>query len=345
VALPARGGRARIEQKGQRRSAMTASHALVVSLRKSGTHLLKEVMTRLGYALHGEVYAPDDALPTLAGDTLWGVLTAVYGEEELRRLTEIEDRSEVDTAIAEAVTAFYTSWRLRLGVPYRGPADEAPRRELVSRILGGGAADRFADTPEGVCWFLHQLDPHRVDGDFLSEWLDTDSPRIVFNYRDPRDVMLSMVAFLSGDTGRGVGHFVDHRLYSDILRTADSLEERLSIALTDPCFPGADAFERGLWLLRHPAVCKVSFEELVGPRGGGSKERQSEAVARIAGFLGADGAPGRTPAAVADALFNDQAYSFHRGQIGAWREHFTPEHEKLFEERYGAVLDAYGYRR
>lgn len=323
---------------------MTASHALVVSLRKSGTHLLKEVMTRFGYALHGEVHADEQALPTLAGDALWGVLTAVYGEEELRRLTECEDRAAVTSAMAEAVTAYYTSWRIRLGIPYRGPADEAPRQELVSRVLAGGAADRFADTPAGVCWFLHQLDPHRADGDFLSEWLGTGSPRIVFNYRDPRDVLLSMVAFLSGGTGRGVGHFIDHRLYSDILRTADGLEERLYIALTDPCFPGADAFERGLWLLRHPAVCNVAFEDLVGPRGGGSRERQSAALARIADFLDADGALGRNPTAIADALFNDRAYSFRRGRIGAWREHFTPEHEKLFEERYGAVLDAYGYR-
>lgn len=322
---------------------MTASHALVVSLRKSGTHLLKEVMTRFGYSLYGEVSAAD-AQPRPAGETLWRVLTMVYDQEELQRITASDDRTAVDTAIAEAVAAFYGAWRIRLGIPWRGPADEAPPQELVARTLARSSARRFADTPGGVCWFLHQLDPHRVDESFLSEWLDTGSPRILFNYRDPRDVLLSMVNFLSGETGRGVGHFTDHRIYSDILHNAGGFEERLTIALTDPCFPGADAFERGLWLLRHPAVCKVSFEEVVGPRGGGSRERQSAAVARIADFLGTDGGPGQDPAAVADQLFNDQAYSFHRGRIGTWREHFTPEHEKLFEERYGTVLDAYGYR-
>jgi hypothetical protein len=321
---------------------MTASHPLVVSLRKSGTHLLKEVMTRFGYSLHGEVAA--DAGPKLAGETLWRVLTMVYGEEELRRLTASEDRTAIDAAISEAVAAFYGAWRIRLGIPWRGPANEAPPQELVARTLARSAACRFGDTPGGVCWFLHQLDPHRIDDGFLSEWLDTGSPRIVFNYRDPRDALLSMVNFLSGETGRGVGHFTDHRVYSGVLRSAGDFEERLTIALTDPCFPGADAYERGLWLLRHPAVCKVSFEELVGPRGGGSRERQAAAVGRIAVFLGADDGHGQDPAAIADGLFNEGAYSFHRGRIGAWREHFTPEHEKLFEERYGAVLDAYGYR-
>jgi hypothetical protein len=325
---------------------MPTSHPLVVSLRKSGTHLLKELMTRFGYSLYGEVSATADAQPKLSGETLWRVLTMVYREEELGRITASEDRAAVDAAMSEAVAAFYGAWRIRFGIPWRGPADEAPPQELVARTVTRSVARRFADSPSGVCWFLHQFDPHQIDDGFLSEWLDTGSPRIVFNYRDPRDVLLSMVNFLSSETtGRGVGHFTDHRLYSGILRDAGSLRERLTIALTDPCFPGADAFERGLWMLRHPAVCKVSFEELVGPQGGGSRERQRAAVARIAGFLGAEAAPGHDPVAVADELFNDRAYSFHRGRIGAWREHFAPEHEKLFEERYGTVLDAYGYRR
>ncbi|WP_416974074.1 hypothetical protein [Streptomyces sp. 4F14] len=323
---------------------MAMTHALVVSLRKAGTHLLKEVMTGFGYSLHGEISAAVDTWPSLKGETLWRVLTAVYDEDELRGLTTSTDRAAVDAAVTEGVTAFYAAWRHRLGIPWRGPAEEAPPQELVSRVLARTSALRFADTPPGVCWFLHQLDPHRADEAFLNEWLDTGSPRIVFNYRDPRDVLLSMVNFLCGETGRGVGRFTDHRIYSDVLKAASSFEERLTIALTDPCFPGADAFERGLWLLRHPAVCKVSFEELVGPHGGGSRERQSAAVLRIAGFLGTGNSSEHDHAALVGNLFNDQAYSFHRGRIGAWREHFTPEHEKLFEERYGAVLDAYGYR-
>ncbi|MET8976578.1 hypothetical protein ABZX85_13280 [Streptomyces sp. NPDC004539] len=319
---------------------MAAPHALVVSLRKAGTHVLRELATRVGYTLYGEVSAGDDVRPVLKGDTLWRVLTAVYGEDELRALTTSEDRAVVDAAIAEAADAYYAAWRVRLDLPWRGPAEEAPPPELVSRALARTPA-RFADTPEGVCWFLHGLDARRIDEGFLDEWLDTGTPRIVLNYRDPRDVLLSMVNFLADAGGRDVGRFTDHRVYRGILQNAPTLGERLTIALTDPCFPGADAFENSLWLLRHPAVCKVSFEELVGPRGGGSRELQTGAALRVARFLDAGD---HDPAALADSLFNDRSYSFHRGRIGAWRDHFTPEHEKLFEERYGAILDAYGYR-
>ncbi|MGW0709870.1 hypothetical protein ACWD4G_28600 [Streptomyces sp. NPDC002643] len=344
---------------------MTAPHCLVVSLRKSGTHLVSEVMSRFGYSLYGEVSTTADTLATLKGDELWRVLTSVYDEDELSRITTSDDRAAIDAAIGDAVAALHGAWRVRLGIPWRGPREEAPPEDLVARTLTRSAARRFADTPTGVCWFLHQLDPHRVDDAFLQEWLDTGSPRIILNHRDPRDVLLSMVNFLSGGTGRGVGHFSDHRIYQDILRTADSLQDRLTIALTDPCFPGADAFERGLWLLRHPAVCKVTFEELVGPRGGGSREAQYAAVARLAEFVGATGAAGAAgaigiagvggasgvagatavdPERIAEEVFNDTAFSFHKGRIGGWREHFTPEHERLFEERYGHVLDAYGHR-
>ena len=78
----------------------------------------------------------------------------------------------------------------------------------------------------------------------------------------------------------------------------------------------------------------------VGPRGGGSRQLQLAAIQRITDFLGADVADLES---IADKAFNDQAFSFNKGRIGGWRACFTPRHEKLFIERYGDVLEAYGY--
>jgi hypothetical protein len=150
-------------------------------------------------------------------------------------------------------------------------------------------------------------------------------------YRDPRDVLLSMVDFLVGSEPSQLGAFPDHHVYAAILRSVETVEERLTIALTDPAFPGVDAFVRAQWLLRHPRVCQVSFEELIGVSGGGSAARQSTAVARMASFLGVD-ADVRT---IAGRIFNDKAHTFHRGQIGRWRYHFTSEHCRLFNDRFG----------
>ena len=38
-----------------------------------------------------------------------------------------------------------------------------------------------------------------------------------------------------------------------------------------------------------------------------------------------------------------RSFTFHKGQIGGWREHFSPEHEEIFNERYGKLLELYSY--
>jgi hypothetical protein len=96
-----------------------------------------------------------------------------------------------------------------------------------------------------------------------------------------------------------------------------------------------------LWLFNHPNVCKTSFEDLVGPRGGGSAQAQADAIGRVTGFLGITGVD---PAGVARRLFNPDAFSFFRGQTGAWREAFTPGLRRLADDRFGEVLRLYGYQ-
>lgn len=52
----------------------------------------------------------------------------------------------------------------------------------------------------------------------------------------------------------------------------------MAYALSDDSFPGIDDHRRMRWLLHHPDVCAVSFEELIGADGGGSKEAQMTAL-------------------------------------------------------------------
>ncbi len=111
-------------------------------------------------------------------------------------------------------------------------------------------------------------------------------------------------------------------------------------ALSDPSFPTQGDLGRMFWLLSHPNVCKVSFEELIGPQGGGSEERQSKAVTRIADFLGVRA----EVETVLPRLYNRNSFSFFKGQTHAWRDVFTPYHRQLAEKRFGEMLALYGYR-
>jgi hypothetical protein len=322
-------------------SAPRAPRVLVVSLRKSGTHLIREVALNLGYALYGEVFAVSEDQPLLRREEVWRALRLVYTPQELEVLTNSDDKSAVAEAMRTALAAVNELWRERLAVPWTGGLATPPEvRRLAADVRNRAERLRFVDLPEDSCWILHQLPLDRVAPDFLWEWAQSGSPRIILNYRDPRDVLLSMVTFLSEDTGRGIGGFADHQAYAAILRAADSMEDRLTIALEDPQFPGAMAFAEAVWLLRHPQVCRVSFEDLVGEQGGGSQERQYEAVSRIVEFLGADA----DPKTVAEGIFNRRSFTFRNGRIGRWQEHFTARHAELFEARYGNLLDLYGYR-
>jgi len=318
-----------------------ASRVIVISLMKSGTHLVKELMLALGYDMYGHVRVTPDCRPVLDTATRRRVAGLVYAPE---RLAELQDGPEAEF-IAEtdrAWEALAWSWQQRLGIPLVNLyGTELVNSTLVAEASRRAAGSRFADTPDGVCWMLHDFDVKRIDANFLREWSETGEPRIVFNYRDPRDTILSLVNFLCGETGKGLSAFRNLSAFSRILTSMPSLEQRLTYALKDDSFPcQAGDFRRMAWLLHHPDVCTTSFEELVGPNGGGSREVQVRAVKRLTGFLDATD---RTPEDIVDSLFNPGAFSFFQGQIGAWRNVFTAEHRRLADERFGEVLARYGY--
>jgi len=324
---------------------MKADHVLVVSLRKAGTHLVKEVMSGLGYALNGAVSSSGAEPRPIGRQAALRVLGAVYTPDEIAELKRSTDRSGIDQAISRAVTALNRAWSARLGMPPTAVVNSDPQTDwLTARELSRQSGYQFSDTPEGVCWFTHDLDLGRVDQRFLLEWSRSDTPKIILNYRDPRDVLLSMVHFLTERDSARLGEFPDHVVYGDILSSVQNPRDRIGIALTDPDFPGGSSFERALWLLRHPRVCKVTFESLVGPDGGSSAVAQLGEIKKITDFLGlSDDVDTADRETLARKVFNRKSHTFRSGRTGAWREHFTAEHQALFEQRYGHILREYGY--
>jgi hypothetical protein len=310
---------------------------------KSGTHLLQELMVALGYKMYGAgVRLRPDIVPVLDSETRWRIARLAYDQQTLGEL-EAAGPEEFTEATDRAWDALGWSWHIRLAQPLvtwysREMVDAGFIEQVHRRAVGSG----FADTPTGVCWVVNQFDIKQLDGHFLHEWSQTGTPKIIFNYRDPRDVLLSMVNFLSDRTGKGFSNYNDFLVFSQILKSKASLEEQLAYALTDPSFPGQRDLAHMVWLLNHPDVCKTSFEELVGPRGGGTAQGQSRALSRVFEFLGVSGTE---PGDVAGGLFNPEVFSFYRGQIGGWREAFTPELRRLADSRLGDLLDLYGYER
>jgi hypothetical protein len=318
-----------------------AERVIVISMMKSGTHLIKELMVALGYGVYGHLRVTPEARPVLDTSARWHAARMVYDDERLASLKAAPEQV-FNNETERAWEALAWSWQSRFGMPLTSwYGTELTDSSLVEQARHRAAGSSFAETPAGVCWVFHEFDATKIDGTFLREWAATGEPRIIFNYRDPRDAMVSLVNFLCGGTKAGISAFSNLRVYRSILLAMAGLEERLTYALADEYFPcQARDFKRMYWLLHHPSVCKTSFEELVGPNGGGTAESQLQGVARLMSFLGvAD----RSPEEVVGALFNREAYSFFKGQIGSWREVFTDEHRRLAQDRLGEVLSLYGY--
>jgi hypothetical protein len=319
-----------------------APRVIIISIMKSGTHILQELMVALGYGMYGAgVRLRPEILPVLDRETRWRIARIAYGKQAVAALEDVAE-GEFVRATDRAWDALSWSWHIRFDQPlttwYTRAMTEAG---FVAEVHRRAVGTDFAQTPRDVCWVFNQFDITKLDGHFLREWTETGEPRIIFNYRDPRDMTLSMVNFLCGKTGRGFSNYNDFLVFSDILKSKATFGEQLSYALSDPYFPPAQRdMSHLLWLLNHPNVCKTSFEELIGPRGGGSAAAQTAALARILEFLGISDT---SPADIAGRLFNPEVFSFYRGQIGGWRDAFTAEHQRLAQARFGDVLRLYGY--
>lgn len=83
----------------------------------------------------------------------------------------------------------------------------------------------------------------------------------------------------------------------------------------------------------------VTFEDLVGARGGGSDERQ---LAMVSGLLEHLGYRDIAPDELARQLFSEQAATFRKGTIDSWRDELPPELATEVEELCAPVMHRLG---
>jgi hypothetical protein len=319
---------------------MTAPRIMMVSPQKTGTHLVLELAVALGYRVFGAIRSTPRNAPQFTDEQRREIARLVLAEDEHAELLKLDDPDEFRDRTDRAWSALAWSWQRRLGQPvvnrYGQDLHDSVDRTATNPLFG---RTRFAETPAGLCWIWHELDPSTVDGSFVAEWTDTGDPRMILNLRDPRDALLSLVNFIDGRTNQGIGNFYERRIYNKVLSTFDTLEQKIDYALRDRYFLAAQEFERALWLLHHPDVCVVRYEELAGPAAGGSRPAQLAAVSRVMRHVGVGG----DPATYADVVYNPDSWSFHRGRIGEWRAHFTARNLRHFHERYGDICEQLGY--
>jgi hypothetical protein len=167
------------------------------------------------------------------------------------------------------------------------------------------------------------------------------SPAFVpyFIFRDPRDVVVSHVFYVTEMEKRHV-----HHAYYQSLPDFDS---RLKVSIlgrpnADIEFPNiAERFTPYLDWLNHPEVLTIHFEDLI--------EDRAATLNRILDHFSQQitlHAPmNRILEALETSINPNKSPTFRSGKTGEWKKYFTEEHKRVFKEATGNLLVKLGYEK
>jgi hypothetical protein len=162
-----------------------------------------------------------------------------------------------------------------------------------------------------------------------------------FIYRDPRDVVVSHVYYI---TEMAPNH-VHHAYYT---RELHSFEQRLRVSILGrPELPDSfpdirRRFEPYLPWLERPEVLSLRFEDFLSDPQHAFSRIFDHAVARGLPYNGEkETALGRLAASV----HPERSPTFRQGRSGAWKDKFTPEIKALFKDVAGGLLVSLGYEK
>lgn len=153
----------------------------------------------------------------------------------------------------------------------------------------------------------------------------------LFIYRNPLDIVVSEANYYHKDGNTAFAGYLS-RL---------SFDDRLMKLIDDPWLLGTimDRVENFVAWLEFRNVIPVSFEELVGQRGGGDKEIQRRLIWSLQLKLQIPG----NPEQFGEKIFNPESPTFMDGRIGFHRAQFSPEAKRKFLSLPQDVMVALGY--
>ena len=207
-----------------------------------------------------------------------------------------------------------------------------------------GESGRKRAAEQALTW-LDSLSPRDVASAHLFARADAIervcSPKFIpyFIFRDPRDVVVSHVFYVTGMAAR----HVHHNYYASL----PDFNSRLNVSIlgkpnTDIEFPNiADRFAPYLGWLEPSEVLSIHFEDLINNRTATLTRILDHFLARvplhsrrqlILNSLESSINPTKSP-------------TFRSGKTGEWKQYFTNEHKKIFKDIAGDLLVKLGYEK
>ncbi len=160
--------------------------------------------------------------------------------------------------------------------------------------------------------------------------------KVIFMLRDPRDHAISVLNWSYCPNWGGPLH---------ILNIADR-DERLTELICGSrggwcCFNFIKLRLNLLKNLPKQSFYTAKFENLVGPKGGGSREKQIKELRSLSKFLNRAISEAKIEE-VADSLWGSSP-TFHIGKIGQWKKVMTPFHIEMYKFLYQNQLEKLMY--
>jgi len=160
-----------------------------------------------------------------------------------------------------------------------------------------------------------------------------------FIFRDPRDVVVSHVFYVTDMEARHVHH--------DYYQSLPDFNARLNVSIVgrpDPSieFPNiTDRFAPYLGWLDQPSVMTIHFEDLINDRAAALNRIIDHFLARV---------PLHAPRelileGLESSINPKRSPTFRSGKTGEWKKHFTEEHKKIFKDVAGDLLIRLGYEK
>jgi hypothetical protein len=239
------------------------------------------------------------------------------------------ERRPGDTDVFEAATHMQARWSLRRrpGAPAQDELKDFldPTAPAFERLLDGLAA-----MPDNS--YLHG---HFVFDPELHRRARDAGISIVFLYRDPRACLASLAHFLlDRHEPASLARRLPGRDLSTVLRFL--VEGDAEAPPFEDFYTPYDGWREA------EGVTTLRFEDVIGPRGGGSDEAQHAVLTSLAERIGWHGEPARLATAIG-RTFNPSAGTFRRGTIDGWQDDLRPLRRTIYWERVHKLARGWGY--
>jgi len=160
-----------------------------------------------------------------------------------------------------------------------------------------------------------------------------------FIYRDPRDVVVSHVFYVTEMEPNHVHHAYYQSLPDFDARLKVSIFGRPDVDVEFPDIAGR--FAPYLDWLDRPSVMKIHFEDLIHDRAGSLNGIIDHFLAQVSLQVKRS----LLLESLETAINPSKSPTFRSGKTGEWKKHFTEEHQKIFKDVAGDLLIKLGYEK